>query len=62
MLLKLSCPAYITPISRACAYSIPNLELDVLVIDLYGTSPEFDSDGKIVLLSESLVSELEEQA
>lgn len=44
------------------SYSIPYLEFDVLVVDLYGACAEFYSYGQVVLLPEPLVSELQQQA
>ena len=41
-------------------YCVPDLEFDVLIIDLNGACTEFDTDCQIVLLSEALVSELEQ--
>ena len=38
------------------------MQLDVLIIELDHLGPEFDTDGDLVLLSESLVDELEKEA
>ena len=42
-------------------YSVPDLQLHVLLVDLDGSRTEFDSNSQIMLLSESLVSELQQQ-
>ena len=44
------------------ACSVPDLQLDILLIDLHGTGSELNSNSQVVLLAESLVSELEQQA
>jgi hypothetical protein len=41
---------------------VPDLELDLLVIDFDGARPELDTDSQVVLLAKTLVRELEEQA
>ena len=41
---------------------VPDLELDLLVIDFDGARPELDTYGQVVLLAKTLVRELEEQA
>ena len=41
---------------------VPNLQFDIFLIDLDGTCSELNSDSQIVLLAESLVRELEQQA
>ena len=43
-------------------YCVPDLELDVFLVDLNGASTEFHPDGQVMLLSEALVSELQQQA
>ena len=40
-------------------YSVPDLQLDVLIVDLDGSCTELDPDSQIVLLPEALVCELE---
>ncbi len=42
------------------SYCVPNLKLDVFIIDLQVPCSELYSDGEIMLLSESLVSELKQ--
>lgn len=42
-------------------YSVPNLELDVFLVDLDGAGTELHTNGEIVLLSEAFVSELQEE-
>lgn len=49
-------------LKRFLASSVPNLQLDVLVVDLNRAGSEFDANRQIVLLTEALVCELEEQA
>jgi len=44
------------------AGGVPDLKLDVLLLDLDGACTELDADGQVVLLTESLVRELEEEA
>lgn len=44
------------------AGSVPNLQLDVLFLDLDRSGSEFHSDGQVVMHSESLVCELQKQA
>ena len=61
MLLKLSYPAYLK-LSHFFTYSVPYLQLDVLVVNLYSSCTEFNADGQIMLLSEAFVCELEEEA
>jgi hypothetical protein len=39
-------------------YSIPDLKFDVLIVDLNCPGTELNANGEIVLLSESLISEL----
>lgn len=58
MLLNDSWPAC----SKFVAYCIPDLQLDVFVV--YGDhfSAEFHTDGHFMLLSESLVDELQQEA
>ena len=51
-----------TRAARARAHRVPNLQLDVLVVDLNRAGSEFDANRQIVLLTEALVCELEEQA
>jgi hypothetical protein len=46
--------------SKHRIYCVPDLEFDVLIIDLYGTRTELDANSQIVLLSEALVSELKQ--
>ena len=43
-------------------YGVPNLKLDVFVVDLDGSGTELDSDRQVVLLAEALVRELKEEA
>jgi hypothetical protein len=42
-------------------YSIPDLELDLFGINVNGSCSELNTNCEVVLLSESLVSELEEE-
>ena len=49
-------------LKRFLASSVPNLQLDVLVVDLNRAGSEFDANRQIVLLTEALVCKLEEQA
>ena len=49
-------------LKRFLASSVPNLQFDVLVVDLNRAGSEFDANRQIVLLTEALVCELEEQA
>jgi len=64
ILLKLSCPAYKSKVKVVCGrfYCVPDLEFDVFIVDLEVSSPEFHPDGQVMLLSESFVCELEEEA
>ncbi len=43
-------------------YGVPDLKFDILLVDLDGSRSEFDTYGQIVLLSEALVRELEQEA
>ena len=43
-------------------YSIPNLQFDVFIVDLYGPCTKFDTYGQVMLLSEAFVCKLQEQA
>lgn len=43
------------------ASGVPDLQLNVFLLDLNGTSTKLNSDGQIVLLTESLIRELEEE-
>ena len=47
---------------RFLAGSVPNLQLDVFLVELDSASPKLDADGQVVLLTESLVCKLEQQA
>lgn len=49
-------------LERFLASRVPDLQLDVLLLDLDGASTKLDSDGQIVLLTEPLVRELEKKA
>ena len=44
------------------AYGVPDLELDVFIVDLDGAGTEFNTDREVVLLAEAFVRELKEQA
>ena len=44
------------------ARRVPDLQLDVLLLDLDCAGAELDTDGQVVLLAEPLVRELEQQA
>ena len=62
---RTSCTSVVGPgdgLERFLASSVPNLQLDVLVVDLNGAGSKFDADGEVVLLTEALVCKLEEQA
>ena len=41
---------------------IPDLQLNVLIINLHSATAEFDANGQVMLLAEALVSELQQQA
>ena len=49
-------------LERFLARRVPNLEFDILVINFNCTTAELYSDRQIMLLSEALVRELQEQA
>ena len=49
-------------LERLLAGRVPDLQLDVLLLDLDRAGSKLDSDGQVVLLAEPLVCELEEQA
>ena len=61
ILLKDSCPAYPHQITNYHSYCVPDLELDVFVVDLDCPRTELDAYSQIVLLSEPFVSKLEKQ-
>ena len=42
-------------------YCVPDLQFDVLIVDLDGPCTKLDPDSQIVLLPEALVCELEKQ-
>ena len=44
------------------AGGVPDLQLDILIINFYSATAELDSNSQIVLLAESLVRELKQQA
>ena len=44
------------------ASRVPDLKLDILLLNLDSARSEFDANSQIVLLTESLVSELQQQA
>ena len=48
-------------LERFLTCSVPNLQLDVLFIDLNGASSELHSNCQIVLLSEAFVGELQQK-
>ena len=57
-----------TAVVRACdalerllTSGVPNLQLDIFLLDLDGTSAELDTNCQIVLLTEPLVCELKQQ-
>lgn len=52
-------PSY--ALERLLPSSVPDLQFNILVVDLDRPRSELDSDCQIVLLSESLVGELEEE-
>ena len=41
---------------------VPDLKLNVLLLDLNGASSKLDTNGQVVLLTESFVRELEKEA
>lgn len=43
-------------------HRVPNLQLDLLAIDIDHSSPKLHTNGEIVHRLEALVSELEEEA
>lgn len=45
-------------LKRLLTGGVPNLELDVLVVDFDGSTAELDANGQIMLLPEALVREL----
>ena len=49
-------------LERLLAGRVPNLQLDVLLLDLDRAGTKLDANGQVVLLTEPLVCELEEQA
>ena len=62
---RTGCATVVAPrngLERFLAGRVPNLQLDVLCVDLDGASSELNADGEVVLLAEALVSELEQQA
>lgn len=48
-------------LERLLASSVPDLELNVLFVDLDGAGAKLDSDRQVMLLSEALVRKLEQQ-
>lgn len=49
-------------LERFLSGCVPDLEFDVFLCNLDGSSAKLDANGQIVLLSESLVSKLKKQA
>ena len=57
-----SCASVVAPrdgLEGLLTSGVPDLQLDVLLVDLDCARTELDSNGQIVLLSESLVCKLE---
>jgi len=48
-------------LKRFLASGVPDLQLNVFLLDLNGASTELNSNGQIVLLTEPLIRELEEE-
>ena len=46
---------------RVCGLRVPDLQLDLSSIDVNQTGPEFNSNSQIMISSESLVRELQEE-
>lgn len=57
--LKALLPGLEKELNVTFTYSVPDLQLNVLIVDLDGSSTELDPDCQIVLLPEALVCELE---
>jgi hypothetical protein len=57
--LKALLPSLEKSMNLTFTYSVPDLEFDVLIVDLDGSCTELDPDSQIVLLPEALVCELE---
>ena len=49
-------------LERLLAGRVPNLQLYVLFLDLDSAGSKLDANGQVVLLTEPLICELEEQA
>lgn len=49
-------------LERLLAGRVPNLQFDVLLLDLDRAGSKLDANGQVVLLTEPLICELEEQA